>query len=75
MNGEIPSVPITTLAGIASLTECEYATYYFLSCMNVIANDYLQSNLANQMYRMCHSGTLIAISGRANTKTRVFGCE
>lgn len=24
MNGETPSVPITTLAGIASLTDCKY---------------------------------------------------
>lgn len=24
MNGEIPSVPITTLAGISSLTDCKY---------------------------------------------------
>ena len=24
MNGEIPSVPITTLAGVASLTDCKY---------------------------------------------------
>ena len=24
MNGEIPSVPITTLAGITSLTDCKY---------------------------------------------------
>lgn len=24
MNSEIPSVPITTLAGISSLTDCEY---------------------------------------------------
>ena len=34
MNGEIPSVPITTLAGIASLTDCkcllEYLSYAFL---------------------------------------------
>ncbi len=29
MNGEIPSVPITTLAGIASLTDCE-STIFFL---------------------------------------------
>jgi len=24
MNGEVPSVPITTLAGITSLTDCKY---------------------------------------------------
>ena len=24
MNGEVPSVPITTLAGISSLTDCKY---------------------------------------------------
>jgi aspartyl/asparaginyl beta-hydroxylase (cupin superfamily) len=24
MNGEIPSVPITTLAGIASVTDCKF---------------------------------------------------
>ena len=25
MNGEVPSVPITTLAGLASLTHCKYS--------------------------------------------------
>ena len=28
MNGETPSVPITTLAGIASLTDCKYKMHY-----------------------------------------------
>lgn len=28
MNGEIPSVPITTLAGISSLTDCKYLLNY-----------------------------------------------
>ena len=30
MNGEIPSVPITTLAGISSLTDCKYITLSLL---------------------------------------------
>ena len=30
MNGEVPSVPITTLAGLASLTHCKYSLK--LSC-------------------------------------------
>ena len=28
MNGEIPSVPITTLAGVSSLTDCKYMQLY-----------------------------------------------
>ena len=28
MNGEVPSVPITTLAGLASLTHCKYLFLY-----------------------------------------------
>ena len=45
MNGEIPSVPITTLAGITSLTDCKYIfnifyaylplnTPYSVTCIN-----------------------------------------
>lgn len=29
MNGEIPSVPITTLAGVSSLTDCKYQNSCF----------------------------------------------
>ena len=28
MNGEIPSIPITTLAGISSLTDCKYTHFH-----------------------------------------------
>ena len=28
MNGEVPSVPITTLAGLASLTHCKYSIFF-----------------------------------------------
>lgn len=31
MNGEIPSVPVTTLAGISSLTDCKYYLFDELS--------------------------------------------
>lgn len=33
---DIPSVPITTLAGVASLTDCEYVSY--ISCEYMTTN-------------------------------------
>ena len=30
MNGEVPSVPITTLAGVSSLSDCKYSTYIYI---------------------------------------------
>ena len=37
MNGEVPSVPITTLAGLASLTHCKYPSLSsVITTLNII---------------------------------------
>ena len=35
MNGEIPSVPIITLAGVTSLTDCKYHFIFYFSFLQL----------------------------------------
>jgi len=47
MNGEVPNVPITTLAGITSLTDCKYAFNILFSFILLIIGN------INSIYVKC----------------------
>ena len=44
MNGEVPSVPITTLAGLASLTHCKYSLNYLVALMEPLVTELMKSD-------------------------------